>query len=413
MCFFCDMNPKQLIIEDFDYNLPDERIAKYPLAVRHESKLLLSDARGIHDYHFSDLPNLLQQDDLLVINNTRVIPARVHFYKPTGGVVEVFCLDPVGQAHQDAMSATSGVRWKCLVGGAKKWKDNQPLNLEVNVEGKPLQLSAKQNGKDLDAFIIEFTWEDESVIFSQLLDAAGKIPLPPYFNREAEHTDIERYQTVFAKHRGSVAAPTASLHFTPEVFDKLKYKGILMDELTLHVGAGTFKPVTTSQLEKHEMHSEWFSVNEHTIERLRRKDYNRLIAAGTTSMRTLESLYGIGVKLIEGKMENPSNLTLDQWESYERNSKITLNESLDALLQYLKSNGLHKLVATSALMIAPSFEFRLCDAIITNFHQPKSTLLVLVSAFIGNRRREVYEHALSHGYRFLSYGDSSLLWRNT
>jgi S-adenosylmethionine:tRNA ribosyltransferase-isomerase len=406
------MNPRDIIIDDFNYELPDDKIARYPLAVRHESKLLVSTPSGIQDSQFHHLPQFLESEDLIIINNTRVIPARLHMYKDTGGMVEIFCLDPVNQAHQDAMAAGSGVRWKCLVGGAKKWKDNQPLVLSVVIDGIDVSLLAHNHGRSNDAFIIEFVWGEKQFAFSQILDAAGRIPLPPYFNREAELSDIERYQTIFAKYKGSVAAPTASLHFTDDVFDALRAKGVMTDEITLHVGAGTFKPVSEGALGNHEMHDEWFSVPLQVIKRLRNKEYNRLIASGTTAMRTLESLYPIGAKLLKGdSFEGKETIALGQWDAYQFQNSVTREEALDAIIDYLQRNQLENLCATSALLIAPGFQFQCCDAIITNFHQPKSTLLVLVSAFVGDRRKQIYEHALNQDYRFLSYGDSSLLWR--
>jgi S-adenosylmethionine:tRNA ribosyltransferase-isomerase len=409
--FFANMHPSQLSIESYSYDLTDERIAKFPLEIRDQSKMLLYEEGRISDMHFFDLPQLLQPGDLVILNNTRVIAARLILYKPTGGAIEVFCLDPINMAHQDAMSAYSGVRWKCLVGGVKKWNEGLLIGVEIEHEGRRIKCSAALIDRQNDAFIIEFTWDDPDLVFSQFLDAAGKIPLPPYFHREAELSDLERYQTVFSKYQGSVAAPTASLHFTQHVFEELKKKNIQLEELTLHVGAGTFKPVSAETLKGHEMHSEWFSVSKHTLMKLRNHDYNRLIVAGTTSLRTIESLYGIGVQLINGK--NDTNmLSLSQWESYDYSSSShTIEEALDAILNYLQQSNQDFLHASSALLIAPSFRFQLADGLITNFHQPKSTLLVLVSAFIGNDWQTVYSHALKSGYRFLSYGDSSLLWR--
>jgi S-adenosylmethionine:tRNA ribosyltransferase-isomerase len=310
------MHPSQLSIDEYHYELTDERIAKFPLEVRDQSKMLIYEDGAISDSRFFNLPELLQPGDLIILNNTRVIPARLILFKPTGGAIEVFCLDPVGMGHQDAMSAGSGVRWKCLVGGAKKWNDGLLIGVEIDHNGRKVKCNAACVERLNDAFIIEFTWDDSTLVFSQFLDAAGKIPLPPYFHREAEMSDLERYQTVFSKFQGSVAAPTASLHFTQDVFDGLKQRGVALEELTLHVGAGTFKPVSSETLSGHEMHSEWFSVSKKTILKLRNRDYNRLIVAGTTSLRTVESLYGLGVQLIR---ENASNemLSLTQWEMYD------------------------------------------------------------------------------------------------
>ena len=405
------MHPSSISIDSYNYNLPDHRIAKFPLEVRDQSKLLVYRGGTITDSRFHELPVALMPNDLLVINNTRVIPARLILYKPTGGAIEVFCLDPVEMGHQDAMAAGSGVRWKCLVGGAKKWNDGLLIGVDIERSTGRVRCNAACVERLNDAFIIEFTWNDPSMVFSEFMDAVGKIPLPPYFNREAERSDLERYQTVFSKYQGSVAAPTASLHFTPEVFAALQVNKVQIEELTLHVGAGTFKPVSSETLSGHEMHSEWFSVSRSTIERLRNRDYNRLVVAGTTSLRTIESLYGLGAQLISGTA-SPEMLTLSQWEMYAYDeSAPTLTESLDALLKYLDDRNLDFLHAASALLIAPTFNLRLAQGLITNFHQPKSTLLVLVSAFIGPDWERVYNHAMANDYRFLSYGDSSLLWR--
>jgi S-adenosylmethionine:tRNA ribosyltransferase-isomerase len=405
------MHPSNLSIDSYNYHLPDDRIAKFPLEIRDRSSMLVYENGGISDALFYQLPEHLQPDDLVVINNTRVIPARLILHKPTGGAIEVFCLDPINMAHQDAMASGSGIRWKCLVGGAKKWNEGLLIGVEIEHNNRMVQCYAACVERLSDAFIIEFTWDDSTLVFSQFLDKAGKIPLPPYFHRDAELSDLERYQTVFSKYKGSVAAPTASLHFTNDVFDALQQRGVQLEELTLHVGAGTFKPVSSETLSGHEMHSEWFSVSKQTLLKLRNHDYNRLIVAGTTSLRTIESLYGIGVQLIRGNTSNEM-LSLTQWEMYDEHASLpTLTESLDALLLYLDQRNLDFLHASSALLIAPTFQIRLADALITNFHQPKSTLLVLVSAFIGEDWRKVYDHAMSNDYRFLSYGDSSLLWR--
>jgi S-adenosylmethionine:tRNA ribosyltransferase-isomerase len=405
------MHPSNISIDSYDYPLSDERIAKFPLAIRDQSKMLVYENGLIRDARFFELPALLEHGDLVVLNNTRVIPARLILHKPTGGAIEVFCLDPVNMAHQDAMACGSGVRWKCLVGGAKKWSEGLLIGLEIEHNGRSVKCSAACIERLKDAFIIEFTWDDPTLVFSQFLESAGKIPLPPYFHREAELSDLERYQTVFSKFQGSVAAPTASLHFTQDVFHALKARGVELEELTLHVGAGTFKPVSSETLSGHEMHSEWFSVSKDTIRKLRNHDYNRLIVAGTTSLRTIESLYGLGVQLIRGN-ESIEMLSLTQWEMYDYDGNApALTEALDALLTYLDRRKLDFLHASSALLVAPSFPIQLADGLITNFHQPKSTLMVLVSAFIGDDWRAVYDHALQNDYRFLSYGDSSLLWK--
>lgn len=405
------MHPSSISIDSYNYSLPDERIAKFPLEVRDQSKLLVYRDGAITDSRFHELPSMLMPDDLLIVNNTRVIPARLILYKPTGGAIEVFCLDPVDMGHQDAMAAGSGVRWKCLVGGAKKWNEGLLIGVDIDRSIGRVRCNAACVERLNDAFIIEFTWDDSTMVFSEFLDAVGKIPLPPYFNREVEGSDLERYQTVFSKYQGSVAAPTASLHFTPEVFAALKKNNVQLEELTLHVGAGTFKPVSSETLSGHEMHSEWFSVSRTTLLKLRNREYNRLIVAGTTSLRTIESLYGLGVQLINGTAAHDM-LSLSQWEMYAYDEVApTLIEALDALLKYLDDRNLDYLHAASALLIAPTFNLRLAQGLITNFHQPKSTLLVLVSAFIGSDWERVYSHAMDNDYRFLSYGDSSLLWR--
>jgi S-adenosylmethionine:tRNA ribosyltransferase-isomerase len=405
------MHPRNLSIDSFTYDLPDERIAKFPLPERDQSRLLIYDKSKITDSFFHHLPNVLQPGDLIILNNTRVIPARIILYKPTGGAIEIFCLDPIGMSHQEAMAAGPGVRWKCLVGGAKKWKLDQAIGIVIQRNNVSVQCSAACVQRVNDAFIIEFSWDNPSMVFSEFLDHAGKIPLPPYFNRDAQLSDLERYQTVFSKFQGSVAAPTASLHFTERVFTELTENGIQLEELTLHVGAGTFKPVSSETLNGHDMHSEWFSVPRSTLLKLRNKDYNRLIVAGTTSLRTIESLYGLGVQLLRGRAGN-GMLSHTQWEAYDYiDETITPEEALDALLNRIEEQGNDYLHATSSLLIAPPFRFRFADALITNYHQPKSTLLVLVSAFVGEGWPDIYNHALNNNYRFLSYGDSSLLWR--
>jgi len=408
--FFANMHPSKLSIDSYTYDLPDERIAKFPLEVRDQSRMLVYENGQITDARFNELPGLLQQGDLVILNNTRVIPARLILFKPSGGAIEIFCLDPLNMAHQDAMAARSGVRWKCLVGGAKKWNDGLLIGVEIERANGKTRFSAACVERLNDAFIIEFTWNDPTMVFSEILDAVGKIPLPPYFQREAELSDLERYQTVFSKYKGSVAAPTASLHFTNDVFAALQSRGVQLEELTLHVGAGTFKPVSAETLSGHEMHSEWFSISKSTLLKLRNHQYSRLIAAGTTSLRTLESLYGIGIQMMQGRASNDM-LSLTQWEMYDSADTVPgITEALDALLNYLDCRNLDYLHASSALLIAPTFPIRLADGLITNFHQPKSTLLVLVSAFIGEDWRRVYNHAMNNDYRFLSYGDSSLLW---
>ena len=398
-----------IFIDDFTYDLPAERIATVPLAQRDASKLLIYDNGRIKDDTFYHLHHYLPPHAALILNNTRVIEARMHFEKTTGGVIEIFCLEPYRPEEMEkAMQQTAFVQWRCLIGGASKWGRGQVLQKNIAVQNIAVMLEAVYIEKESDSFIIEFRWLS-NVPFSEVLQAAGAMPLPPYIKRKAAVEDAERYQTVFAAQKGSVAAPTAALHLTHEVLKKLAAKEIQPQYLTLHVGAGTFKPVKTETIEAHHMHAETFSVTAGFLKRL--IEAKTIIAVGTTTLRTLESLHWLGVKLLQHGVLKKFELA--QWEAYELlQVEISYKKSLQALLHYLESQALNELQCRTSLLIKPGYKFQSAKALVTNFHQPRSTLLLLVAAFIGADWKKVYDHALQHDYRFLSYGDSSLLWRN-
>lgn len=400
-------NVQNINIAEYDYPLPDERIAKYPLAERDASKLLVLKDNKISEDHFRNIGDYLPDKSVLVFNETKVVRARLQFVKESGAAIEIFCLEPVtgNGDYQLAFSASSPVEWHCLVGNSRRWKEGT-LTMPLTINGKTTMLSAERLEKNDAYSSIRFSWEPADISFADVLEAAGEIPLPPYLHREAEPSDRERYQTVFAKYEGSVAAPTASLHLTKPLIAKLKEMGHSIEEVTLHVGAGTFRPVSTDTIGEHEMHSESIIVKHQTIEHLRDNINRTIIPVGTTSMRTIESVYWIGVMLLEQGFEE-RNIHVNQWFPYQdRASLPSAEESLDAILKYLNSHNLSALHATTALMIAPSCPIKITKALITNFHQPKSTLLLLVSALIGNHWKEAYQFALKHEFRFLSYGDS-------
>ena len=396
---------KDISIEAYDYPLPDDRIAKYPLAERDASKLLVLKDNVISESRFKHVGEYLPKDALLVFNETKVIRARLQFHKTTGSRIEVFCLEPE-QDYQMAFSACSPVRWKCLVGNAKRWKEGK-LSMELSVKGEKVTLFAERLAHNDQYSEIEFSWTPENLSFAAVLEAAGEIPLPPYLHRDAEPDDRDRYQTVFARYDGSVAAPTAGLHFTQPLIAELRDEGFGFDEVTLHVGAGTFRPVATETIGEHAMHSETIIVRKSLIEDLIQHFGKPVIPVGTTSTRTLESLYWIGVMLKEqGDALRP--LHVEQWFPYEAHAPLSATEALQGILAYLDKHGLTRLEASTALMIAPSYKMRIITGLITNFHQPKSTLLLLVSALIGERWKDCYRFALDHDFRFLSYGDSCL-----
>lgn len=393
-------------MQDYTYVLPNERIAYHPLAKRDDSRLLVYKSGRLAEDRFYDLPEKLPEGATLILNNTRVIEARIFFTKNTGGVIEIFCLEPHEQSMELSLQQQGEVEWKCMIGGASKWKPGQVLAKELDIEGKKVTLNARYKGKIEDAFIIHFSWSPAGLPFVQLLHAAGDIPLPPYIKRSADLVDKERYQTIFAKEEGSVAAPTAALHFTEDVFERLQKKNITKSYVTLNVGAGTFKPVKTASIAEHTMHSETFTVRQQTLEAI--LDATTVVAVGTTSLRTIESLHWLGVKLHEGKIAE--EWTLDQWEVYELDASVTYQASLEGILNWMKQRGMEELHCRTALLIVPGYQFKIPSAIITNFHQPQSTLLLLIAAFIGDDWKKVYQYAMENDFRFLSYGDSSLLW---
>ena len=409
-------SPKDIRIADFSYELPDERIAKYPLAERDASKLLIYNHGSISHRHFRDVPELLPEGSLMVMNNTRVIQARMHFRKETGALIEVFCLEPARPNDYVLMfQQTAACTWHCLVGNSKKWKSGV-LSRTITVEGREVVLTAERSlDTDLAAKageqLIRFSWTDASITWAQVIDACGELPIPPYLNRQTEESDLRTYQTVYSKVKGSVAAPTAGLHFTPAVLNAIDQRGIERAELTLHVGAGTFKPVKSERIEGHEMHSEWIYVPRTVIEALLRH-HCECTAVGTTSVRTLESLYYIGKKILANPDITEDQLPVAQWEPYEGVSgeDVKSEECLSAILQWLNRNGISALHTATQIIIAPGYRYHIVRRMITNFHQPQSTLLLLVSAFVGDDHwRDIYRYALDHDFRFLSYGDSSLL----
>lgn len=394
-------------IAEYDYPLPDERIAKYPLAERDASKLLVLKNNELYEDHFRNIDTYLPEKSVLVFNETKVVRARLLFTKESGAAIEIFCLEPVtgNGDYQLAFAAASHVEWHCLVGNSRRWKEGT-LSMSLKIRDKDVILEAERIEKNDAYSLIRFSWEPGGISFADVLEAAGEIPLPPYLHREAEPSDRERYQTVFAKYEGSVAAPTASLHLTKRLIDKLKEQGHAIEEVTLHVGAGTFRPVATDTIGEHEMHSETIIVRRQTIENIKNNIERTIIPVGTTSMRTIESVYWIGVMLMEQGLEE-RNIHVNQWFPYqERTTLPSAKESLETILKYLDKHGLDALHATTALMIAPSCPIMITKALITNFHQPKSTLLLLVSALIGDKWKEAYNFALNHDFRFLSYGDS-------
>ena len=437
-------DPRTLHIKDYSYELADERIAKFPLAERDHSKLLIYDRGDIREQHFYDIPSLIPKGSLLVMNNTRVIQARLYFYKDTGARVEILVLEPAVPAeYQENFAQRGQTSWYCMVGGLKKWKQG-PLTANVSIDGEDIEVKAEKEpslnqpvgerktlplGGDGGGLLITFSWTGNWT-WSEVLEAMGELPIPPYLNRKTEESDKQTYQTVYSKIEGSVAAPTAGLHFTQRVLDELDRRGIEREEVTLHVGAGTFRPVKSEDIGGHDMHTEHIAVKRQTIEKLIQHG-GRAIAVGTTSVRTLESLYWIGRKLQkaqtlphplpmrEGSGQQPSQdieLHVSQWEPYEAEASTPLHHRegegvgpLSALLAYMDENELDVLHASTQIIIAPGYQYRIVERMITNFHQPQSTLLLLVSAFIGDDWHRVYDYALSHDFRFLSYGDSSIL----
>ena len=399
---------KHIKISEFNYPLPDERIAKFPLSNRDESKLLVYRQGEVSEDRFTSLPDYLEPGEMMVFNNTKVIQARLHFRKETGALIEVFCLEPIApNDYVLSFQQTKKCSWLCMVGNLKKWKEGT-LKREVEVKGKTITLSATRGECRGTSHWIDFEWDDDSLTFADVLEAIGELPIPPYLNRETQESDKQTYQTVYSKIKGSVAAPTAGLHFTERVLKALDEKGIDREELTLHVGAGTFKPVKSEEIEGHEMHTEYISVHKGTIEKLIAHG-GKTIAVGTTSVRTLESLYYIGILIHLNSEANQEELHVKQWMPYEPHPALTPVESLQNILDYLNRNNMEALHTSTQIIIAPGYEYKIVKKIVTNFHQPQSTLLLLVSAFVKGDWKKIYDYALSHDFRFLSYGDSSLL----
>ena len=413
------MNTQNIRISDYSYELPDERIAKYPLARRDQSKLLIYDKGRVGESTFCHLPDYLPSGALMVFNNTKVIQARLHFYKETGALIEIFLLEPAAPADYEQMFQTRGrCSWYCLIGNLKKWKEGT-LTRELNIGDGKLKIKATRRGEHGTSHLVDFEWSTDnlqsstpnlqsSISFAEVLDAIGELPIPPYLNRSSEESDKTTYQTVYSKIKGSVAAPTAGLHFTPEVLSAIDAKGIDREELTLHVGAGTFKPVKSEEIGGHEMHTEYFAVRRQTLEKLLLHEC-KAIAVGTTSVRTLESLYYVGLRLHIDINKTVDELHIAQWEPYTTNVEIPVRQAIANIIGWLDRNHQDVFHGSTQIIIAPGYEYKIVNMLVTNFHQPQSTLLLLVSAFVHGEWRTIYDYALSHDFRFLSYGDSSLL----
>lgn len=396
-----------LSISDYNYPLPEERIAKYPLPERDHSKLLIYKDGEVREDHFFRVGDYIPAHSLLVYNNTRVIQARLVFHKPSGARIEIFCLEPLApHDYQLSLSSTEGCTWKCMIGNAKKFRETA-INMPLQVAGGNVVLRATKGEQMGNTFAVTFSWEG-GLSFAEILDAAGELPIPPYLNRPTEERDKTTYQTVYSRIKGSVAAPTAGLHFTEAVLADLRQRGVKTTELTLHVGAGTFQPVKTEDANLHTMHTEIIAVPRQAIVDIL-ANLGHIVAVGTTSMRTLESLYFLGCMLLLGDR----SLHVPQFMPYEQEWTLSTEKALQALLAYLDETHQDTLHAETQIMIKPGYRFRVVEQLITNFHQPKSTLLLLVSAFVGEDWKKIYDYALAHDFRFLSYGDSSILFRNT
>lgn len=422
------MDTKHIKISDYNYDLPDERIAKFPIAQRDHSKLLVYKHSEVSDDVFHHLPTYLPQGALMIFNNTKVIQARLHFRKETGALIEVFLMEPAEPTDYELMFQTTGhCSWLCMIGNLKKWKEGS-LKRDFEIKGNKLTLSATMRrgdalGSEAQKMVakgggtnywVDFNWDNDKVSFAEILEAVGELPIPPYLNRKTEESDKTTYQTVYSKIKGSVAAPTAGLHFTDAVLKDLDAHGIDREEVTLHVGAGTFKPVKSLEIEGHQMHTEYIVVHRRSLEKLIKHEC-RVIAVGTTSVRTIESLYYMGVHLLKHPEANEDDLHVNQWDPYELSEDgnlvdgITPMQAIQAIIDYLDRNGLEALHSSTQIIIAPGYQYKIVKMLVTNFHQPQSTLLLLVSAFLKGDWKKVYDYALSHDFRFLSYGDSSLL----
>ena len=402
------MDTKHIRISDYNYNLPDERIAKYPLPQRDHSKLLVYNKGVVGEDVFYNLPKYLPEGALMVFNNTRVIQARMHFHKETGALIEIFLLEPAEPNDYELMfQTTSHCAWYCLVGNLKKWKTGT-LERKIEIKGQQVTVKATRMGEHGTSHRVDFEWDGSFISFAEIIDAMGELPIPPYLNRESQESDKTTYQTVYSKIKGSVAAPTAGLHFTPEGLRQLDEHGLDREELTLHVGAGTFKPVKSEEIEGHEMHTEYIAVRRETLEKLIAHDC-KAIAVGTTSVRTLESLYYMGRKVLRNPDVQEEELHVNQWEPYEECSEYAPQECIQALIDWLNRHEQNVLHSSTQIIIAPGYEYKIVKMLVTNFHQPQSTLLLLVSAFVKGDWHKIYDYALGHDFRFLSYGDSSLL----
>jgi S-adenosylmethionine:tRNA ribosyltransferase-isomerase len=409
------MHPKHLSIQNFTYDLPDERIAKHPLAERDSSKLLIYKNGSIESSVYKNIDKHLPNDSLLVFNNTKVVEARLLFKKPTGAVIEIFCLEP-GEQYNDittAMLQKGKVQYKCLIGGASKWKHGMKLQKHIEANDEHIIVEASIVDRLSDCFVVELSWQPADLSFAEILHHAGVIPLPPYLHRDMEDDDKERYQTIYAKQDGSVAAPTAGLHFTDTVFNKLAKKNIQKEFVTLHVGAGTFKPVKSETMNEHQMHAEFIDVTTDTIKRLIEYTDKTIVAVGTTTLRTIESLYWMGVKLQKKADLSKEEISIDQWEPYETEvQNISTKQALTSLLEWMNKQSLLRIITKTQILIAPGYKLKVAKGIITNFHQPKSTLLLLIAAIVGESWKKIYQYGMENNYRFLSYGDGCLLWAN-
>ena len=402
------MNIKEISIKDYNYELPDERIAKFPKSERDHSKILIYNKGNSVEDIFYNIVNFLPENALMVFNNTKVIQARLHFQKQSGAHIEIFLLEPAEPLDYELMfQIKEQCVWVCMIGNLKKWKEDALIK-EIDINGHSVTIKAERLEQVGASHKVRLSWDDASLSFAELIDVIGELPIPPYLNRDTQESDKTTYQTVYSKIKGSVAAPTAGLHFTKDVLSEIDKKGIIREELTLHVGAGTFKPVKSELISEHDMHTEYISVSKSTLETLRKFNASA-IAVGTTSVRTLESLYYIGLKLHKNPHLTDEELAVKQWEPYEQTTNVTALEAINAIIKYLDENDLDTLHSSTQIMIAPGYEYKIVKMLVTNFHQPQSTLLLLVSAFIGDNWHKVYNYALEHDFRFLSYGDSSLL----
>jgi S-adenosylmethionine:tRNA ribosyltransferase-isomerase len=405
---------QEVQIKDFTYDLPNDRIAKYPLASRDLSKLLVYQNGNITEDIYKNLDKHISENALFIFNNSKVIQARLHFKNANGGNIEIFCLEPSGEDAEpsSAMIKKQSVAWECLIGRLDRWKEDQ-----IFIKTNDCKLQAEIVKRNGNLFTVQFSWQPEDLCFAEVLEKVGNIPIPPYLKRESEAIDKSRYQTVYATQEGSVAAPTAGLHFTNDIFEKLNSKKALIDYVTLHVSAGTFKPVKSETLEGHDMHAEWIEVSKDSIQKLIQQlsehhSKKNIIAVGTTSMRTIESLYWMGVKAHQNMEVTIQDLEVKQWDAYELNQELSALDALNNLLVWLHKNKIEKIICKTQLLIVPTYKLRIIQALITNFHQPSSTLLLLVAAVVGDDWKTIYDYALAHDFRFLSYGDGSLLFSN-